>query len=184
MTDSATGSQQPTDAVGRLLYYTAISLAILGGVLICAIATIVTVSVAGRYLFNSPIPGDYDIVGIMSGCAVFAFLPYCQLMRGNVVVDFFTDAAPVRVKALLDAMGSLMYLVVAIVFTWRLYLGALDLHRDGEVIAAFRFYRWWTLPFDIFCMGVLILIVAYVFARDIGAYFGRHAPDKAFTGGE
>ena len=53
-------------------------------------ALLVTVSVTGRYLIAAPIPGDYDLVAILSGCAVFAFLPYCQMVHGNVMVEFFT----------------------------------------------------------------------------------------------
>jgi TRAP-type C4-dicarboxylate transport system permease small subunit len=150
----------------RALYGVAKVLAIFGGLLSCAMAAVVTVSVIGRYLFSRPVPGDYDIVGIICGCAIFAFLPYCQLRRGNVFVDFFTAKASPRVKAVLDAAGSAIYLAAAVMFTWRLYYGMLELRRSGEVIAAFNFYRWWTLPFDIFCMIVLILAIAHTLARD------------------
>ena len=71
-------------------------LAIFGGILSCAMAAVVTVSVGGRYLLSAPINGDYDIVGILCGCAIFAFLPYCQLNRGNVLADFFTQKASPR----------------------------------------------------------------------------------------
>ena len=45
----------------------------------------------------------------------------------------------------------------------------------SEQIAAFSFYRWWTIPFDIFCMIVLIFAILYTFACDIA---------DARTGGE
>ena len=106
----------------------------------------------GRYLFASPIPGDYDIVGVLCGCAIFAFLPYCQLKRGNVLVDFFTQSATPQAKSVLDATGSFLFLAAAIMFTWRLWHGLLEMRESGEQIYAFEFYRWWTIPFDIFCM--------------------------------
>jgi hypothetical protein len=52
-------------------------------------------------------------------------------------------------------------------FTWRLYYGALEMRQSSEQIAAFNFYRWWTIPFDIFCMIVLILAIAYTLAHDL-----------------
>jgi TRAP-type C4-dicarboxylate transport system permease small subunit len=152
---------RPTDPVGRFLFGTSRLLALLGGVLCSIMAVMVVVSVTGRYLFNSPLPGDYDLVGIISGCAIFAFLPYCQMVRGNIVVDFFTSSAPPRLKSVLDAIGTLLFLAVTVIFTWRLYYGALDLYEQHEVISAFAFYRWWTLPFAIFCMVVLILVIAH-----------------------
>lgn len=167
MADHARDGSRPTDPVGRALFVLTRLLAILGGILACGMAIMVTVSVIGRYLFSTPIPGDYDLVGIISGCAVFAFLPYCQLTRSNVVVDFFTTGVGARGKAFLDAIGSLLYLVVAAIFTWRMYYGMLEFRANNEQIAAFGFYRWSTIPLNLVCMIVLIAVIAYTLARDI-----------------
>jgi TRAP-type C4-dicarboxylate transport system permease small subunit len=176
MAEQAGTEARQADAFGRALYRTANILAILGGVLSCAMALIVTVSVAGRYLFSAPIPGDYDIVGILCGCAIFAFLPHCQLHRGNVLADFFTQRAPARAKAGLDAFGNVLFLAAIVMFTWRLYYGMLEMRQSHEQIAMFAFYRWWTIPFDLFCMLVLICAIFYTLLQDIaGARAGRAA---------
>jgi TRAP-type C4-dicarboxylate transport system permease small subunit len=167
MSESVSSSARPTDPVGRALFDTAKVLAIVGGALISVTAIMVTVSVTGRYLFAAPIPGDYDLIAIMCGCSVFAFLPYCQMTRGNVVVDFFTTNINSRAKAILDVFGTSLYLLIAILFTWRLVYGGIELYASGEVLANFNFYRWWTIPFDLFCMVILILVIAYTFSRDI-----------------
>ena len=173
----------PDDPFGRALYRICIALAIFGGALACVMALLVTVSVTGRYLFAAPVPGDYDLVGIIAGCAVFAFLPYCQLRRGNVVVDFFTTNVPPRGKALLDGIGAFFYLVIAVVFTWRMYFGMLELRDNNEVIAAFNFYRWWTMPLNIVCMAVLIVVIFYTLTRDIhDIKTGRHAAHATASG--
>jgi TRAP-type C4-dicarboxylate transport system permease small subunit len=167
MAEGASTAARPTGPVGRALHGIAAALAILGGLLSCVMAALVTVSVTGRYLFSRPIPGDYDIVGILCGCAIFAFLPYCQLKRGNVVADFFTQSAPPRVKAVLDAAGTFLFLAAAIMFTWRLFYGLLEMRESAEQISAFAFYRWWTIPFDLFCMMVLVLAILYTMVQDI-----------------
>ena len=179
-TGEATG---PTGPVGRALFGTARMLAIIGGLLSCAMAALVTVSVIGRYAFSMPVPGDYDLVGIICGCAIFAFLPYCQLKRGNVLADFFTQRAPPRVKAALDALGSMLFLIAAALFTWRLYYGALEMRQSAEQIASFSFYRWWTVPFDIFCMIVMLFAIAYTFSEDLAnARAGRSSARPAASG--
>jgi len=167
MAEGAGTAARPIGPVGRALHGIATVLAILGGLLSCVMAALVTVSVTGRYLFAQPVPGDYDIVGILCGCAIFSFLPYCQLKRGNVVADFFTQNASPQVKAALDAAGSFLFLAAAIMFTWRLYHGLLEMRQSGEQISAFAFYRWWTIPFDIFCMVILTLAILYTLMRDI-----------------
>lgn len=170
---------RPTDAVGRLLFGAAKALAVFGGGLCCLMAAMVTVSVSGRYLFSAPIPGDYDLLAILSGCAAFAFLPYCQMTRGNVVVDFFTTNTSPRAKAVLDAVGTMLYLMVAILFAWRLYYGGLELRANAEVLANFNFYRWWTVPFDLVCMAVLIAAIAYTLVRDIDDARSGRPPAQA-----
>ncbi|MDA1326509.1 MAG: TRAP transporter small permease [Proteobacteria bacterium] len=168
MPQASNGDARPADRVGRALYRVSDILAVIGGLLCCVMATLVTVSVTGRYLFASPVPGDYDLLGILGGCAIFAFLPYCQIKRGNIVVDFFTTGVSPRGRSMLDGIGSALYLFIAVLFTWRLYFGAIELYETSEVLAVINFYRWWTLPFSLFCMVVLIAVIAYSFFRDIG----------------
>jgi TRAP-type C4-dicarboxylate transport system permease small subunit len=183
MAEQARAGARPTDRFGRALYSLATILAILGGLVSCAMAVLVTVSVTGRYLFSKPIPSDYDIVGILAGCAIFAFLPYCQLYRGNVLADFFTHKAPARVKSALDAGGNILFLAAIILFTWRLYYGLLDMRQSSEQIAMFSFYRWWTLPFDIFCMVVLICAIFYTLLQDIAAVKATEPSPEPRPGG-
>ena len=168
-----------TGPVGRALFGISKALATFGGFLACFMAAMVTVSVTGRYLFATPIPGDYDLVAIMCGCAVFAFLPYCQMVRGNVVVDFFTTSASARTKAIFDAFGTLLYLLVTIMFTWRIVYGGIELRENREVLANFNFYRWWTIPFDFLCLLVLIAVVAYTLTRDVREIWLAEPSDKS-----
>ena len=181
MSDTRFDRARPADPVGRVLFEVSRAFALLGGLLCCLMAALVTLSVTGRYLFSAPIPGDYDLVGIISGCAVFAFLPYCQLMRSNVVIDFFTLRVSPRGKATLDGAGSLLYLLIAVICTWRLYHGALELRETSQVLAAFNFYRWWTIPFDLFCLLLLIAAIAYSLARDVGAAKAGRASAKTLA---
>jgi TRAP-type C4-dicarboxylate transport system permease small subunit len=177
-------SARPKSTFGRALHHVAGVLAAIGGVLSCVMAVLVTVSVTGRYLFSAPVPGDYDLVGILCGCAIFSFLPYCQLQRGNVLADFFTHNAPARVKAGLDAFGNVLFLAAIVMFTWRLHYGMFEMKQSAEQIAAFAFYRWWTIPFDIFCMFVLILAIAYTLAEDIAGTKAGATAERPMLKGE
>jgi TRAP-type C4-dicarboxylate transport system permease small subunit len=101
------------------------------------------------------------------------------MTRGNVVVDFFTTNTSPRAKAVLDAVGTMLYLMVAILFAWRLYYGGLELRANAEVLANFNFYRWWTVPFDLVCMAVLIAAIAYTLVRDIDDARSGRPPAQA-----
>jgi TRAP-type C4-dicarboxylate transport system permease small subunit len=182
MAEGAGTAARPTGPVGRALHGIVTWLAVFGGLVSCAMAVIVAVSVTGRYLFVSPIPGDYDIVGVLCGCAIFAFLPYCQLKRGNVMVDFFTQSATPQAKSVLDAAGSFLFLAAAIMFTWRLWHGLLEMRESGEQIYAFEFYRWWTIPFDIFCMVILTLTILYTLVQDIAEVRAARSAARGIVG--
>ncbi|MGB0630998.1 MAG: TRAP transporter small permease [Alphaproteobacteria bacterium] len=167
---------RPTDPVGRVLHAIARVLAICGGILLCAMALLTTLSVSGRSAFSMPVPGDFELVAIGTGLAVFAFLPWCQLTRGNVLVDFFMTRAPVRAKTACDVLGGIFYLIIAIVLTWRMIFGGLDMYNYAEKSMTINFPRWTTFPPSILMMAFLVVVIVYTVWRSIqetraGRYF-------------
>ncbi len=158
---------RPADPVGRVLYQVARFIAILGGILLAGIAFLTTISIIGRFVFSSPIPGDFELVAIGTGLSVFAFLPWCQLMRGNVIVDFFMDKAPTRAKALCDVVGGLLYLSIGALLTWRMVFGGIDMYKYNESSMTIGFPRWTTFPISILLMGFLVIVVIYTIWRSI-----------------
>ena len=108
-------------------------LAIAGGLLSVAIAVIVTVHVMLRWLFNSAVPGDIELVQIGTALTIFAFFPLCQSRRGNIVVDTFTSGLPKRMRDALDALWDTVYAIMAMVIAWRLAVGAFDTMRSNTV---------------------------------------------------
>ena len=167
MSEQADTQTRPTDPVGRVLYQIAKWLAFVGGIILCAMAALTAVSVTGRSALSAPIPGDFELVAIGTGLAVFAFLPWCQLTRGNVLVDFFMAKAPVRVRVLADIVGGVFYLLIATLLTWRLIFGAIDMYNYSEVTMTINFPRWTTFPVSIVMLGFLVIVIAYTVARSI-----------------
>lgn len=118
------GDEEP-DADGlRLLGTVAQNLALAGGIVILAAAFLVCASVAMRWATSNSIPGDFELVQIAVAISAFAFLPFCQVRRGNIAVGTFTAALPERVRALLDAAWDLIYGLTAVFIAWRLAVGA------------------------------------------------------------
>ena len=101
-------------------------LALAGGLLMLVVACMVTVSVLMRWLAGDGISGDFELVQIGTALGAFAFLPFCQARRGNVIVDTFTARLPRRATRGLDALWDLVYAALIGVLSWRLVLGARD----------------------------------------------------------
>ena len=170
MSEFAETSTRPTDPVGRVLYQIAKWLAVCGGVILFAMAVLTTISVTGRAALSAPIAGDFELVAIGTGLAVFAFLPWCQLERGNVLVDFFMAKTPVRTRVLADIVGGIFYILIASLLTWRLVFGAIDMYQYNEVTMTINFPRWTTFPISVALLGFLVVVIAYTIGRSVAEW--------------
>ena len=90
------GDEYRTTDTPRLLGAVADKLALAGGVVMLAAAFLVCASVGLRWATSSAIPGDFELVQIAVAVSAFAFLPFCQLRRGNIFVGTFTTSLPRR----------------------------------------------------------------------------------------
>jgi TRAP-type C4-dicarboxylate transport system permease small subunit len=113
-----------------------------GGALLALITGMSVVSIAGRALLGRPVPGDFELVQVGCGAAIAAFLPYCQLRRGNIIVDFFTARTSPRAQSLLDGLGALLLAAVMAILAWRAAAGMLAVRASGEVSMIVGFPIW------------------------------------------
>ena len=57
--------------------------------------------------------------------------------------------APVRAKALCDAVGGMLYVALGALLTWRMVYGGIDMHRYNELSITLTFPRWTTFPVSV-----------------------------------
>ncbi|MGH7300517.1 MAG: TRAP transporter small permease, partial [Candidatus Rokuibacteriota bacterium] len=128
--------------MARVLEGLARAFALAGGALLVALTVMSVASVAGRAVLGTPVPGDFELVQVACGASIAAFLPYCQLRRGNIIVDFFTARAGKRVQGALDALGALALAAVMGLLAWRTVGGMLTVKASGEVSMIVGFPTW------------------------------------------
>lgn len=117
-------------------------IAVAGGGLLLAVALLVGLSVLGRWLFSRPIEGDFEFVKMATAIAVFSFLPYTQIQRGNIMVDTFTTRLPERARFRLGALWDLVYAGVAALMAHGLYTGASEALRNRETTMQLQLLIW------------------------------------------
>lgn len=157
---------RPADPVGRALHLFSYVLVLAGGLLISGVTVMTVVSVMGRYLFNAPIQGDYELATMGTAITVFLFLPYCHLRRGNVVVDLFLAWAPRRVQVFFDALSGLLLAAIAAGLAWRMTYGGFDMHRYNEVSYILALPVWPVFPFAVMSLALLAAVSLYMAYRD------------------
>lgn len=146
------------------------TIAICGGLFMLAAAIMVTTSVLLRWLLRSGIRGDFEMVQIATAVAVFAFLPLCQIRRGNVFVDTFTLRTPTWINRGLDRLWDVVYAGFAFLIGWRLILGGLDAiaSRTSSMVLAIP-VGWAILAVG--AMALFLGVVALTTARRLGRRF-------------
>lgn len=106
--------------------------AIAGGAGFIALVLMSLVSIIGRKLASAPITGDIEMMQMAGAVAAAAMLPFCEMERHHLRVDFFTTHLPQSAKHRLDAISHLLLGLVALLVAWRTGVGALSLREAGE----------------------------------------------------
>jgi TRAP-type C4-dicarboxylate transport system permease small subunit len=127
----------------RPLEKLAAAFALLGGACALLVAGMTLWSVVGRSLFAHPVQGDVELSQFGIALSIALCLPWCQLRRGNIIVDFFTQAAPPRVTAGLDRFGALLLAVMLALLAWRSGVGAAAISEAGEQTMILGLPMWW-----------------------------------------
>jgi TRAP-type C4-dicarboxylate transport system permease small subunit len=164
-----------SERVGRALYRAATGVAVFGGLVLFALTLLTVTSVVGRVAFSAPIPGDFELVELGMAVAIFSFLPYCQIVRGNVIVDLFTTRASPRTRALLDAIGNLLYTAIAALLTWRVALGGLEIRSYHETTMVLQVPVWWGYVPAVIFLAFLTVVCAYTVWCSAVGYRGAPA---------
>jgi TRAP-type C4-dicarboxylate transport system permease small subunit len=161
--------------MGRALYRTATGVAVVGGFVLFALTLLTVISVVGRVAFSAPIPGDFELVELGMAVAIFAFLPYCQIVRGNVIVDVFTTRASPRTRAVLDGVGNLLFTAIAALLTWRAAIGGLEIRSYHETTMVLEVPVWWGYVPAVAILAFLTIVCAYTVWRSALEYQGEFA---------
>lgn len=169
--------------LGRFVNALARWTAVAGGLALIGMTVLICVSVLGRALLWAglkPITGDYELVSIGMGFAVFAFMPWAHLKRGHALVSLVTDALSPASNRILLVITDLAMLVAAAFIAWRLHAGMLDKFAYKETTLLLRFPLGWAYAFGLVGAVILVIVSVFVLGRSVGmALRGENEPKVA-----
>jgi TRAP-type C4-dicarboxylate transport system permease small subunit len=116
--------------------------AVLAGVLLTVITLMTCISLTGRNTTGATLVGDFELTGLAAGAAIALFMPWCQVTRGNIIVDFFTVNASARTQAALDRLGALCLGLAMALLAWRTSLGGLNAWTSQSGSMMLGFPEW------------------------------------------
>ena len=148
-----------------LIVWLARTLALLGGVVLVAMTLVTVVSIIGRAMISlgfGPVPGDYELIEAGAAFAVFAFLPWCQLMRGHATVDVFTSFLPAAANRIIDLVSEVLMTLAIILIAWRLWAGTVDKFNYGETTFILQFPVWWAYAVCVAAAAAGVIVSIYM----------------------
>jgi TRAP-type C4-dicarboxylate transport system permease small subunit len=126
----------------KTLQFLAKLCAVAAGTLLTVITLMTCVSVIGRNTTGWTIVGDFELTGAAAGAAIALFMPWCQLRRGNINVDFFTSWASPDLQRRLERIGALLLALVMALMAWRASIGGLNAWRSQSGSMMLGFPEW------------------------------------------
>ena len=162
----------------------ALYVALLGGVVLVAIALITLISVTGRALIDfglSPLRGQFELVQAGTAFVVTAFMPWAQLKRAHASVAVFTDFFGPRVNAAIDFIGDMLLFGLAVLLAWRQFYGLLDKITYGETSFLLRFPLWWAYAASMTGLLAWVVVGLWCFLNSASILFSNRNDNKLFS---
>lgn len=176
-----TGASGPSSPARRFLTPLCERLALIGGIALLGAMLTMIATVVGA-AFGKPLLGDSEIVELLGGITVFAFLPYCHLRGSNVIVDFFTQRLPERARDALDAAMNLVFAAVAVVLTWRLIEGGVTAYERDKRSMFLQLPDWWGYSIGALAMTLWVVVCLLIAWERLRQARGRLERPAAGTG--
>lgn len=122
----------PDNKVARATEVVTAAAAFVAGVVLILLMLLTTADVAGRYFFNSPINGVFDLTHFAVSIMTFLGLAYCGYRGGHVVIELLYDKLPPGARRVLNRAINLAGCVFFAVIAWRTLVQSIDVRDMGE----------------------------------------------------
>ena len=97
------------------------------------------IDVVGRYFFNKPVTGGFELTEMLLAALIFAGLPLVTLRGDHITVDLFDPVTPDWLFRIQHALASLIGAACTGYLAWCLWLRAVALDRAGETTSQLQF---------------------------------------------
>ncbi|EKE43058.1 tripartite ATP-independent periplasmic (TRAP) C4-dicarboxylate transporter subunit DctQ [Oceaniovalibus guishaninsula JLT2003] len=144
----------------------AATLEIVSAVLLIGLIGVTVVDVIGRYVFDAPLTGAFEITELLLGALVFAALPLVSRAGEHVEVDILAVLLPARVSAALLWLAALLAAVVLAYFAWQLFHLSQQQRAAGSVSMSLGVPL---SPLAVFGAAACLLAAIYGFVRAMRA---------------
>jgi len=110
----------------------------LAALILFAMMSLTVIDVVGRYVFDAPVPGGFEITELMMASLIFAGLPLVTMRSEHVTIDMLDFLIPAALRRWQVAFLNLLFGLCFAVISWRLGFKALQTVNYGDVTATLQ----------------------------------------------
>ena len=122
-----------------------------------------TADVIGRYFFNAPVLGAYEITEYLMLIMVFSFLALAQSAKVHIHVDIVFNRLPAGLKQFLLRFNHLVCLLMMLLVSWMGIQRVFELKKTGEASVLLKIPDY---PFAAFLV-IGCLVFCTEFLKDV-----------------
>jgi TRAP-type C4-dicarboxylate transport system permease small subunit len=126
------------------------------GIVLFCLMTLTCVDVIGRYFFNMPVTGGFELTEMMLASLIFFGLPLVTIRNDHIMVDLLDPVTPDWLLRIQHVVSCLVCAVATGYLAWRLWLRAVSMAAAGETTAQLKL----KIPYLTFTMSVLMGLTA------------------------
>ena len=134
-------------------------LAFIAAAVLMALMALTCVDVAGRYFFNQPVWGGFELTEMMLAALIFAGLPLVSLRDDHVTVDLFDPLTPDWLFRIQHVVACSIGVACTAYLAWRLWVRAANMVAAGETTAQLKIMLGWLT----YGMSLLMALTAITF---------------------
>jgi TRAP-type C4-dicarboxylate transport system permease small subunit len=134
------------------------ALGVTSAVVLFLMMMITAVDVAGRYLFNRPIAGGFELTEILLAALIYCGLPLVSARREHIVIDTFDPLFSRQLKRGLDMVAEVVCAVALAGVGLLIFLRANRVAEYGDTTSGLK------LPLApvVYVMAVMITVAALI----------------------
>ena len=160
------GNPHTREKIERLLNILGVfsrTLGIVGSVALFAMMCLTAADVVGRYFFNKPIVGAFELIEFLVLILIFSFVGYTQHSKSHVTVEIFMAAFPGKVRFWCLMFNHVVCFCLMSLIAWMGAVTAFEMIKTGESSQNLSLPNY---PFVFFLsLGCMVLSIEYL--RDI-----------------
>ena len=142
-----------------------LNLLLVAGAGVLALMMFLTViDVVGRYVFNMPIDGGFELVEFMMAIFVPCALVYCQKKDSHITVDLLVERFPKGLQRIIAIITSLLTVMYFAMICWQSYLaiGEELANQLTSSVLLIPIYPFFVPLLVAFGMLTILLLVSFI----------------------